>query len=198
MLSPEERETLAYHAMGRALVAMLLPGPDPISGISLMPLDSSRLTGTLPDPVEHQVAMCREELQARLAVLLAGRAAERLVFNRVSTAGTDALQRALNLARAMVTHHGMAEELLPVPLDHEPAAAEAAKEWPPGRYGEAMTEVIGRLVRERIKQALDQASYILKKRRQVLDTGARLLLEKETLTAETLRALAEEQTPAAA
>lgn len=196
VLSSAERETLAYHAMGRALVAMSLLNPDLVQGISLISGDYYTSAGALPNQTEPR---CRDELQAQLAVLLAGRAAERLVFSRVSNADAGALQRATTLARAMVTRYGMAEEFAPIAFDCDPEVSGAAHAPSfPWHFSEATMQTIDHLVQQRIKQALDQACYILKKRRAVLDAGARLLLEKETLTAETLRMLVEEEMVAAA
>ncbi len=122
VLSPEERRIVAYHEMGHALVALSLPGTDPVHKVSIIPRGVGALGYTIQRPTEDRFLMTREELEARMAVLLGGRAAERLVFGRVSTGAADDLQRVTDTARAMVTRYGMADEIGPISLDREPTS----------------------------------------------------------------------------
>jgi cell division protease FtsH len=199
VLTQDERRILAYHAMGRALVTMSVNCADPIRRVSLIP---SGIAGMGSDYSADLHLLSREAVQARMTVLLAGRAAERVAFDSVSTTGADDLQRATYLARAMVAHYGMNDELVPVTFDWAPDRGEAGREttntYPAPPYSHALAQTLDRLVQEQMKRALDEACFILKRRRAVLDTGARLLLEKETLTAETVQALAAEETAAIA
>jgi cell division protease FtsH len=117
VLSPQERETVAFHEMGHALVALSLPGADPVQKVSIIPRGVGALGYTIQRPTEDRYLMTREELEGRMAVLLGGRASEQLVFGRISTGAADDLQRATDIARAMVTRYGMAGELGPVTFD---------------------------------------------------------------------------------
>ena len=111
VLNPRERETVAHHEMGHALVALALPGTDPIHKISIIPRGIGALGYTLQRPTEDRFLMTRRDLEHKIAVLLGGRAAEKLVFGELSTGAADDLARATDIARDMVTRFGMDEGL---------------------------------------------------------------------------------------
>ncbi len=191
VLSPEERRIVAYHEMGHALVALSLPGTDPVHKVSIIPRGVGALGYTIQRPTEDKFLMTREELEARMAVLLGGRAAERLVFGRVSTGAADDLQRVTDTARAMVTRYGMIDEIGPLSLEREqhsflggpfPAPQER-------QYSEATAQAIDRQVHDLVQAALDRASGLLVAKRAVLEAGAQKLLRQETLTEQELAAL---------
>src|SRR5215217_4015097 len=116
LLNPREREIVAYHEMGHALVAMSLPGADPVHKVSIIPRGVGALGYTIQRPTDDRFLLRREELEDRMAVLLGGRAAEQLVLGSISTGAADDLQKVTDIARAMVTRYGMIDELGPVAL----------------------------------------------------------------------------------
>ena len=107
VLSPKEREVVAYHEMGHALVAMSLPSADPVHKVSIIPRGVGALGYTIQRPSEDRFVITREELLDRMAVLLGGRAAEWMVFNRLSTGAADDLAKVTDIARDMATRFGM-------------------------------------------------------------------------------------------
>ncbi len=109
LLNPREREIVAYHEMGHALVAMALPGVDPVHTGSIIPRGIGALGYTIQRPTEDRFLMTREELANKMAVLLGGRAAEWIVFEHLSTGAADDLVKVTDIARAMVTRYGMTE-----------------------------------------------------------------------------------------
>ncbi|HAO75283.1 MAG TPA: cell division protein FtsH, partial [Pseudomonas sp.] len=122
LLNPREREIVAYHEMGHALVAMALPGVDPVHKVSIIPRGMGALGYTIQRPTEDRFLMTREELENKMAVLLGGRAAEWLVFAHLSTGAADDLAKVTDIARAMVTRYGMSTRLGHLALEREPNA----------------------------------------------------------------------------
>ena len=194
LLNPREREVVAHHEMGHALVAMSLEGTDPVHKVSIIPRGIGALGYTIQRPTEDRYLMSREELENKMAVLLGGRAAESLVFESLSTGAADDLDKATDIARSMVTRYGMSETLgqmtyEPPPQAHLPGSLPIAR----GReYSEETAREIDCAVRALIDAAFDRATELLRARRAVLDAGARELLERETLSGEEVRALIEE------
>ncbi len=194
VLNPRERQTVAYHEMGHALVAMALPGVDPVQKVSVIPRGISALGYTIQRPTEDRFLMSREELQSRMAVLLGGRAAELLVFGTPSTGAADDLAKATDMARAIVTRYGMDQRLGLVAYESERQAflpGEAAY-GAERRYSEETSREIDRAVRDLTQAALATATSILTRARQVLERGARALLERETLGEAELETLKEQ------
>ena len=185
VLSETERKVVAHHEMGHALVAMALPGADPVHKISIIPRGVGALGYTLQRPTEDRFLMTREEMENKMAVLLGGRAAEMLVFGRPSTGAADDLAKATDIARAMVLRYGMHERLGLVAYEDERRNLflGTPAQPPPGerRYSEETARQIDEAVREAVRRAYDSASGILTRGRKVLETGAKRLLEKETL-----------------
>ena len=183
ILNPHERETVANHEMGHALVAMALPGTDPVQKVSVIPRGISALGYTIQCPTEDRFLMSKEELQSRMAVLLGGRAAELLVFGTPSTGAADDLVKATEMARAVVMRYGMDEKLGLVAYEAEPHALMPGVPEFPGerRYSERTAWEIDCVVREMVLAAFHTATSVLSRARGVLDRGARSLLEKESL-----------------
>ena len=109
LLNPREREIVAYHEMGHALVALALPGVDPVHKVSIIPRGVGALGYTIQRPTEDRFLMTRRELEDKMAVLLGGRSAELIVFGHLSTGAADDLRRVTDIARSMVTRYGMSE-----------------------------------------------------------------------------------------
>ncbi|MCC6474772.1 MAG: ATP-dependent zinc metalloprotease FtsH [Burkholderiales bacterium] len=191
LLNPFERRTVACHEMGHALVAMSLPGSDPVHKISIIPRGIGALGYTIQRPTEDRFLMTRAELENKMAVLLGGRAAEELVFGHLSTGAADDLAKVTDIARNMVMRFGMDARLGHVAYEGERSAYLAgAPAFEERRYSEETAREIDRAVRETVDAAFQRASGILAERRSTLEEGARRLLEKETLVEEDLAALA--------
>ena len=184
LLNPHERKVVAHHEMGHALVAMALPGTDPVHKVSIIPRGIGSLGYTIQRPTEDRFLMTRTELENKLAVLLAGRAAESICFAEISTGAADDLKKATDIARSIVTRFGMDETLGNVAYEGEPSPflgglAGIPQNTP--RYSEDTTHKIDEAIRTIIHKAFDRASAILKERRDTLELAAKSLLEHETL-----------------
>jgi cell division protease FtsH len=190
VLSPKEREVVAHHEMGHALVAMALPGTDPVQKISIIPRGIGALGYTIQRPTEDRFLMTREELENKMAVLLGGRAAEMLVFGRPSTGAADDLAKASDIARAVVMRYGMHDKLGLVAWEEERRSFLAGTPPPSERrYSEETAREIDCAVRETLARGFEVATRILTSGRAVLERGAKCLLEKETLAEDDLRPL---------
>jgi cell division protease FtsH len=188
LLIPREREVVAHHEMGHALVAAALPGADPVHKISIIPRGIGALGYTIQRPTEDRYLMTREELENKMAVLLGGRAAEHLIFDQLSTGASDDLSKATDIARNMVTRYGMGERLGPVTYESEPNGYLGG----PGArrlYSEETAREIDVAVREMVEAAFQRARAILARNRALLDESARALLERETLAGADLAAV---------
>jgi len=191
ILNEKERRTVAYHEMGHALVALTLPGSDPVHKISIIPRGIGALGYTIQRPTEDRFLMTTGELENKMAVLLGGRAAEHLVFDEISTGAADDLQKVTNIARSMVTRFGMVESIGQVAYESEqnqflavPGGAVKARE-----FSEATAREIDAAVKALVDRAFAKAVRILTDKRATLERGAQLLLQKETLEEEDLNAL---------
>lgn len=191
VMSRHEQEVIAYHESGHALVAETLPHTDRVHRISIIPRGIAALGYTLQLPTQDRYLMSRTEMLERLTVLLAGRAAEELVFDEVSTGAQDDLERATHMARSMVAAYGMSEKLGPMTYGagKRPQFLEDALPFPRHEAAEETVREIDQEVRALLGQARNRAREILESKRAVLDTLARLLLEKETIEGEELRRL---------
>ena len=191
VLNPREREVVAFHEMGHALVAMSLPGTDPVHKVSIIPRGVGALGYTIQRPTEDRFLMTREELEHKIMVLLGGRAAEKLVFGHLSTGAADDLAKVTDIARDMVTRYGMVEELGYVAYESQrPAYLDV-----PGYGGNghavspATQQHIDEAVRAIVMGAFERASTLLERHRALLERCARELLARETLDEPALRAL---------
>jgi cell division protease FtsH len=185
ILSPRERNIVAHHEMGHALVAMALPGTDPVHKVSIIPRGIGALGYTIQRPTEDRFLMSRSELTNRMAVLLGGRAAETLVFAEVSTGAADDLARATDIARDMVVRFGMTPELGQVAYEPEPASFLNGGQhpaWRPRSYGDGTAEAIDEAVRQLIDAAFKHAVSVLERNRATLESAAEELLARETLS----------------
>src|SRR5436309_3915737 len=182
ILNAKEREIVAHHEMGHALVALALPGTDPVHKVSIIPRGIGALGYTIQRPTEDRFLMTREELEHKMAVSLGGRAAELIVFGHLSTGAADDLRRVTDIARSMVTRHGMVQGMGHVAYEEERAPFLGGP-LPQGHreYSEDTAREIDRAVREIVRSALDRALTILKRHRRVLEDAAKELLQKETL-----------------
>ncbi|WP_425406497.1 ATP-dependent zinc metalloprotease FtsH [Hwanghaeella sp.] len=189
VLSPDERRTVAYHETGHALVTLALPGTDVVHKISIIPRGIGSLGYNIQRPTEDRYLMTRSELENKMACLLGGRAAEVLVFNKISTGASNDLDKATEIARSMVMRYGMDDGLgLAIYDEERPLFLGGATVPQPQtrRYSEQTAAQIDDAVRRLLNKAFDRATAILTKNRNLLDKTAATLMEKETLTAEEL------------
>lgn len=191
LLNPLERKTVAYHEMGHALVASALPGCDAVHKISIIPRGIGALGYTIQRPTEDRYLMTKEELINKMTVLMGGRSAESLVFDRLSTGAADDLSRATDIARSLVTRYGMVEKLGPVTYETDPSSYLGPSSYSVvGKlYSEETSREIDCAVKELMEMANKNARGILEKNRSILQRGAELLLVKETLAESDLQQL---------
>ena len=193
LLNPREREIVAYHEMGHALVAMALPGVDPVHKVSIIPRGMGALGYTIQRPIEDRFLMTRDELENKMAVLLGGRAAEWLVFGHLSTGAADDLAKVTDIARAMVTRYGMSRRLGHMALEREPNAFLGNEAMlglkPQHDYAESTATAIDEEVQELVQSSFQRSLELLEARRALLERGAQRLLQQETLDGEALREL---------
>jgi cell division protease FtsH len=196
LLNPKEREIVAYHEMGHALIALSLPGVDPVHKVSIIPRGVGALGYTIQRPIEDRFLMTKEELENKMAVLLGGRAAELIVFNHLSTGAADDLRRVTDIARSMVTRYGMSKKLGSVAYERDPGNFLAGADRPyPTRerdYADETAAAVDEEVRSIVDNVFERAQGILQARRAILDRAAKKLLEKETLEQSDLEALIRE------
>ncbi len=197
LLQPHEREVVAWHEMGHALAASALPGMDPVHKVSIIPRSIGALGYTLQRPTEDRFLITLQELKDRMVVLLAGRAAEQLLFGEVSTGAADDLAKVTDIARQIVTRFGMSAELGQAVLERQSNSflGESVIAMREKDYSEQTAREVDLAVRALIDAAYARAGEILQHRRAELDAGARLLLERETITPEEFAPLRPQPTP---
>ena len=183
LLKPQERERVAYHEMGHALVASTLTKTDPVHKVSIIPRSIGALGYTLQRPTDDRFLINTSELKERMTALLAGRAAEEIIYGEVSTGAADDLAKATDVARQSVTRFGMSASVGQAVLEEE------KQQWlgdgshlHPKDYSEATAREVDLAVRGMIDEAYGAAKDLLKARMVDLRAGARLLLERETIT----------------
>ena len=191
VLNKNERTVVAHHEMGHALVAMSLPGSDPVHKVSIIPRGIGALGYTIQRPTEDRFLMTTEELENKMAVLLGGRAAESLIFGRISTGAADDLAKVTDIARSMVMRYGMVEKLGNVAYEQErPLFLDGVRNSiTPREFSEETSREIDEAVRDFVRKAYAKALSILSERCPMLEDCAMKLLERETLTEEDLRQL---------
>lgn len=197
LLNPKEREVVAHHEMGHALVGLTLPGVEQVHKVSIIPRGVGALGYTIQRPTEDRFLMTREELENKMCALLGGRAAEWIIFRHLSTGAADDLRKVTDIARSMVTRYGMSKRLGPVSYDREPRTFLSAGDAPPpfmreNDFGEATADAIDEEVRAMVEAVFARAVQILESRRAALERGAKLLLEKETLDEAELQRLVQD------
>ncbi len=182
VLNPTERRVVAHHELGHALVAMALPGTDPVHKVSIIPRGVGALGYTIQRPTEDRFLMTRGELENKMAVLLGGRAAEEVVFGHLSTGAADDLAKVTDIARSMVMRYGMVKSLGHVAYEEEQSRFLMTPGFQKNReYSEETAREIDVAVREIVKAAYEKALGILSREKRALEAWALKLLEKETL-----------------
>ncbi len=186
VLRAEERQVVAYHEMGHALAASHLPAMDPVHKVSIVPRAIGALGYTLQRPTEDHFLISQQMLKDRIVVLMAGRAAEFLIYGQTSTGAADDLARATDIARQLITRFGMSAELGQVVLERQSTTylGEQMQSSASKDYSEQTAREIDLCIRALLDEAYARAKTLLDSLRADLEAGARLLMEKESLTPE--------------
>jgi cell division protease FtsH len=185
LLNPADRQRTAYHEAGHALLALLMPGSDPVHRVSIVPRGMA-LGATWQLPVDDRTAYAEDYLQTRITCALGGRAAERLVYGVVTTGAESDLQQVTEIARRMVLRWGMSETLGPISFiaPQDEGLPPAFQHQP---YSEATSELIDAEVRRIVEESHHEAERLLAEHRDKLDALARALLKAESLNAGEIR-----------
>ncbi len=192
LMSKKEKEIVAFHESGHAIVASLLPNADPVRRISIIPRGISALGYTLQLPTEDRYLMTKTELLDRLAVLLGGRVAEEIVFGEISTGAHNDLQRATDIATSMVKEFGMSERLGYVTFEKEKKPFFLPSSLLPTReYSEDTAKQIDEEVKKIVDETYLRVKEILTGKKDKLGELARLLLEKEVVEETDLKRILE-------
>lgn len=192
LLNAKEREIVAYHEIGHALTALAMPGADPVHKVSIIPRGVGALGYTLQRPTEDRFLMTQEELERKIAVLLGGRAAEKLIFNHLSTGASDDLARTTDIARSMVTRYGMDEKIGHIVFEENHQTFLGQQGYPASSrasMSDATAQQIDGAVRRIVDTIFSSTYALLEKNREILEKSAKALLEKETLDESELRKL---------
>jgi cell division protease FtsH len=198
LMSKKEKEIVAFHESGHAIVASLLPNADPVRRISIIPRGISALGYTLQLPTEDRYLMTKTELLERLAVLLGGRVAEEIVFGEISTGAHNDLQRATDIATSMVKEFGMSEKLGYVTFEKEKKPLFLPSSLLPTReYSEDTAKQIDEEVKKIVDETYLRVKEILTGKKDKLEELARLLLEKEVVEETDLKKILELPTSSA-
>lgn len=189
VLNKMEKERVAYHETGHALVALSIPGSDHVQKISIIPRGIAALGYTLQLPTEDRFLMTKSELENKIAVLMGGRIAEELTFGEASTGAQNDLVKATDIAKSMVKAYGMSEKLGTITLERErqPQFVQIQAAQEKGDYSEETAREIDCEVRRIIDDQYDRVKRLLKEQQGALVQGATLLLEKEVMSGEELR-----------
>ncbi len=191
LLNPREREIVAFHEMGHAIVAAAMKGSDPVHKVSIIPRGIGALGYTIQRPTEDRYLMTRAELENRMAVLMGGRAAEYVVFSHFSTGAADDLAKIADIARSIVTRYAMEPNLGHVAFESERRSmlGPSGESLQQRNYGDDTAREIDCAVRKNVLTAFERATAVLEGNRNLLEESARLLLEKETLDTSDLEQL---------
>jgi cell division protease FtsH len=184
LMTEEERRITAYHEGGHALVAHALPHTDPVHKVTIMPRGRA-LGYTMVLPDEDRYAVTRNQMLDQLAYTMGGRAAEELIFHDPTTGASNDIEKATNLARAMVTQYGMTQRLGAIKLGISESQPFLGRDYGHQRdYSENVASIVDSEIREMIENAHQEAFDILVSNREILDLLVEELLEKETLNKE--------------
>jgi len=188
VMNAQEKEIVAFHESGHAIVAESVEHADPVHKISVIPRGIAALGYTQQQPTEDRYLMTRSELLDRLAVLLGGRVAEELIFGEISTGAQNDLQRATDIARSMVTEYGMSDRLGLVTYERARQPMFLPESFSPAKtYSEEKAGQIDEEISQVIEQSHQRVQKILSNHRNVLDDLARLVSQKEVVQGEELR-----------
>ena len=191
VMSTREREIVAYHEAGHAIVASVLPNMDPVHKISIVARGFGALGYTMQLPLEDRYLLQKGDLNNQMAILLGGRAAEEIAVGEISTGAQNDLQRVTDVARSMVTEWGMSDKLGTVNYDSSRRNRFLDLGMPNerGLYSEETARIIDEEIKQIISGAHEVARRILRENRDILERVTRFLLEKEVMEGDELRAM---------
>ena len=195
LINDEEREAVAYHEAGHAIIAHLRPGADPVSKVSIIPRGVAALGYTQQTPAEDRYLLRKSELLDRLDVLFGGRAAEDLIYGDVSTGAHNDLQRATVMARQVVMRYGMNESVGLASLEPSPHSFLNVATTGPREYSERTAQLVDDEVRKMLAEAYERTRASLRQHRAELEEIAQLLLEKEVIHGNQLEAVMGDKPP---
>ena len=192
VLNPKEKERVAHHEIGHALASLSLPGSDEVQKISIIPRGVAALGYTLQLPTEDRFVITQSELENKIAVYLGGRVAEEIIYNEISTGARDDLLKATDIAKNMIKAYGMSNKLGQVSFDQDqqPMFLQNGQPSGPGDYSEETARDIDNEVRQIIDTQYARVTELLQAQEDILRDAAQVLLEKETITGEELKAIA--------
>jgi cell division protease FtsH len=190
VLNEMEKERVAHHEVGHALIALSIPGADAVHKISIIPRGIAALGYTMQLPTEDRFLMTKSELKNKIAVLLGGRAAEELIYQEVSTGAQDDLLKATDIAKSMVKSYGMSDKLGQVSFerDRQPLFLQTGQ-TAHGDYSEETSREIDCEVREIIDAEFERARAVLRRQEPTLRKAAQVLLSKEIISGDELKAI---------
>ncbi|MEQ9000953.1 MAG: ATP-dependent zinc metalloprotease FtsH [Coleofasciculus sp. B1-GNL1-01] len=186
VLTDTEKKTVAYHETGHALVGSLIPGAGTVEKISIVPRGVGALGYTLQLPEEDRFLVGEDEIRGRIAIMLAGRSAEELIFGKVSTGASDDIQKATDMAERFVTIYGMSDKLGPIAFDKPQSQFLAGMGSPRRSVSPQVAEAIDQEVKAMVDGAHQMALKILDDNREILEQTAQVLLQEEVLEAQAL------------
>ncbi len=191
VLNKMEKERVAYHETGHALVALSLPGSDQVQKISIIPRGIAALGYTLQLPTEDRFLMTKSELENKVAVLLGGRIAEELIFGEASTGAQNDLVKATDIAKSMVKAYGMSEKLGAITLERErqPQFLQLQMAQEKGDYSEETAREIDCEIRRIVDEQYERVKQLLAGKKAILEAGATVLLEREVISGTELRTI---------
>lgn len=192
VLNKLEKERVAHHEVGHALVALAIPGSDTVQKISIIPRGVAALGYTLQLPTEDRFLMTRSELENRIAILLGGRVSEEIIYNEVSTGARDDLLKATEIAKNMIKAYGMSEKLGKVSFDGErqPLFLRTGQASSNGDYSESTAQEIDSEVRRIIEEQYTRVTKLLNAQQKILRAAAEVLLQKEVISGDELKEIA--------
>jgi cell division protease FtsH len=189
ILSAEEKLVTAYHEIGHALVAHYLPNTDQVHKVSIISRGHA-LGYTITLPTEDKFNVKKKEIMDKLSLALAGRVAEEIRFDDITTGASNDLQRVTETARRMITQYGMSEKLGPLTFGHDPAQPFVGRDYGMGQeYSDGTAEKIDAEIRRVVDEAYKVARALLTEHREELDKLSLLLVDKETIDREEFEAL---------
>lgn len=181
LINPRERQIVAYHESGHAIVGHFTPGADPVQKVSIVPRGLGALGYTLQTPLEDRYLMTRSELLGKIKGLLGGRAAEEIVFGEISTGASNDLERATQIARNMITVYGMSSRVPNISLVNQNNTGFLGQGPQTTRASEKVEEMIDEEVLEIIRRCYEEDKELLVAKRDKLEEMAQTLLEKEQI-----------------
>jgi cell division protease FtsH len=190
VMSEKERVIVAKHEMGHALVALTAPTADPVHRVSIIPRGAAALGMTMQRPLEDRYLLTEPELHDRLAVLLGGRTAEEICFEQISTGAQNDLERATEIARAMVTEYGMSDKIGPLSFGNDGFRSAEGRMLFPGaapEMSEALSQVVDEEVARLVNEAHERARTVLLEHRDFLDRMSEILIATEVVDGKDLK-----------